>query len=250
MKEKNIKENISIILVNPKISENIGASARAMKTMGLKDMLIINPRCQIDKFAFNLSVGSDDILENSRIFETLPEALREFGTVFATTRKKGKRRHNFITPLEMAEIMKSLCFQSKAAVVFGPEDYGLSNEHLSLCQYMVSIPTDSEFGSLNLSQAVMVICYEIHRLLSVIDKENENDNNEYAEGKEIVNLLGTLEDTMKTIHYPVHKRIRNPVGHIKEIFARAMLRKREVNLLLGLLRHLRYIGSRFWKEKE
>ena len=152
---------ISIVLVNPKRPSNIGSVARAMNCMGFYDLVLVQPRCQIDRYAFMLATGSADILEKARVFDSLSEALSGYGLVLGTTRRLGKRRHNFITARESADMIVSRYSNSRVAILFGPEDYGLSRAHLAMCQYLVSIPTDDGFGSLNLSQAVMILCYEL-----------------------------------------------------------------------------------------
>jgi len=247
------RDRISIVLVNPKRPSNIGSVARAMNCMGFGDLVIVQPRCQIDRYAFMLATGSAEILENARVFDSLSEALSGYGLVAGTTRRVGKRRYGFISARESAGMIAGLCGHSKVAVLFGPEDYGLSRAHLAMCQYLVAIPTAEGFGSLNLSQAVMVICYELYMALQgksgrVEDEAGASENDEVQRDLSI--LYQMTERTLREIEFPARKGIDHAAGHLKEIFARAGVTKWESEFLLGILRHLRFMASRLRKEDE
>ncbi len=244
-----LQDLISIVLVNPKRPSNIGSVARAMNCMGFSDLVIVQPRCQIDRFAFMLATGSADILEKARIFESLSEALSGYGLVVGTTRRVGKRRYGFITARESADMIAARYRQSRVAILFGPEDYGLSRAHLAMCQYLVSIPTDDSFGSLNLSQAVMILCYEL--FLALQSSSKEPLKNEQDEVRHDLSLLFRLtEETLREIEFPARKGIDHAAGHLKEIFARAEVTRWEVEFLLGILRHLRFMASRLRQDDE
>ncbi|MDQ7823955.1 MAG: RNA methyltransferase [Candidatus Eremiobacteraeota bacterium] len=244
--QQDLRDSISIVLVSPKRSANVGAVARAMKCMGFQDLVLVDSRCQIDKHAFALATGSSDILEGARFFQALEDAVMEYGLVLGTTRRKGKRRYNFIMPRQMSASLVPRYLPSKIAIVFGPEDYGLSREHLDLCQYLVEIPTDAGFGSLNLAQAVMIICYELQ---SAALPEAHIDE-EKATGADMERICRAVDETMEKIRYPARKKFQHTGGRIKEILSRSSLTKWEADMLMGIARHLRYISDKLWKGNE
>jgi TrmH family RNA methyltransferase len=236
-----LKNLISIVLVNPKRSANIGSCARAMNCMGFKDMVLLAPRCQIDRYAFHLATGSGDILEEARIFKDPAEALKGYGLIIGTTRRKGKRRYNFLTPRQIVSEITLKYSTSRIAVLFGPEDYGLSREDLHRCQYLVEIPTDEAFGSLNLSQAVMTFCYELHCGLVTFSIEPDD---EFPDSGELQKMNEVLEMTFDEIDFSGRKKSHELAGHFKEILARAALRKWEMRMVMGFLRHLRHMAGK------
>ena len=242
----NYLKNISIVLVNTKTSANIGATARAMNCMGLKDLILVAPRCQIDRNAFNLAVGSEEILQNTQIYYDLNEALKGFSLTVGTTHKKGKKRHNFITPRLFAGSLLSKYKGVKTAILFGSEDYGLSIECLKECQYLIYIPVSEEFGSLNLAQAVMVITYELRanfcEKMPLIDESMERE--------ELSLLSNVFSETFKKIRFPAKRHSLNPAAKLSEICARADLTKYEVKLLLSLARHANYMSDKLWSEND
>lgn len=236
------KDLISIFLVNPKRPSNIGSVARAMNCMGFCDLVLIQPRCQIDRYAFMLATGSSDILEKARVYDSLSEALSGYGLVLGTTRRIGKRRHNFITARESADMIVSRYSNSRVAILFGPEDYGLSRAHLAMCQYLVSIPTDEGFGSLNLSQAVMILCYDLFLAFRATSRRLGKKRDDEIQG-DLSILYRMTEKTLREINFPARRGIDHAAGHLKEIFARAEITRWESEFLLGIFRHLRFMSS-------
>jgi TrmH family RNA methyltransferase len=248
MDSRDIKNLISIVLVNPKRSTNVGAAARAMNCMGMRDLVLVTPRCQVDRFAFNIATGSEAVLERARFFPSLHDSLKGYGLIMGTTRREGKRRYNVLTPREMMNRLP-LYFPARIAILFGPEDSGLSREHLDLCQYLITIPTDDEFGSLNLAQAVMTICYEVHMTLCAIPPQKvKNFNEEDVTAHELQTMCTVIEETLSGIRYTTRRNIDDVTGHLKEIFTRSHLRRWEMDMVLGIMRHLRFMGGKLWGE--
>ena len=237
-------DNITITLVNTKTSSNIGSVARAMNCMGFKKLALISPRCQIDKEAFSLAVGSDDILKNAEIHFDLKDFLSSFSLIVGTTKKTGKKRMNFTTPESFAKNILTKHLYSKIAILFGAEDYGLSISELKECGHLIYIPVSEEFGSLNLSQAVMVLCYEIRKTLENFDFEYKSQK---ATTDDMVRLSKVIDKAFSDIKYPIPCGTFSPLSHLKEIFSRASLEKFEVNMLMGMARHASYIGNKFLK---
>src|SRR4030042_5607466 len=154
-------ENISIILVQPQIPENIGAAARAMNNMGLTRLVLVRPEnCDLTRILKMATGTSIDIVEAMERFDVFLAALHPFQYVVGTTARIGAQRPALTNPRTLAQDLIPISRANAVAVLFGPEDRGLSNQHLRYCHTIATIPT-SLFASLNLAQAVMIVAYEI-----------------------------------------------------------------------------------------
>ena len=155
-------KNISIVLYKPKYAGNIGSVARAAKNMGISNIIVVGKadfdREEMQQRSTHLAA---DVLDQIQYFESIEEALGSFNYIVGTTARLGKARGPFIAPRAAAQDIASISQKNKVALLFGPEDTGLANEELRLCHAVVTIPTSRKFTSLNLSHAVMVLCYEI-----------------------------------------------------------------------------------------
>ncbi len=152
----------SFILVEPKVPENIGASARALKTMGFSSLILVKPCEDPEGRARWLAHGSNEILDNARIYKSLNEAISGFDLVISTTTRKRNVQSDLIPLSELSDFIgnKGLAIK-KVAIVFGNEESGLSNTDLSLCHISSTIPLVNDFPSLNLSQSLMLFAYEL-----------------------------------------------------------------------------------------
>jgi len=154
-------DHIAVILVQPQIPENIGAAARAMNNMGLSRLVLIEPKncdpCRMLKMATG---SSKALIEKIKIYHDLREGLAPYHYLIGTTARTGSLRPTTARPRLLAQRLVSVSQNNLVGILFGPEDRGLSNDQLRHCHTFVTIPTDS-FSSLNLAQAVMIICYEI-----------------------------------------------------------------------------------------
>jgi tRNA/rRNA methyltransferase len=158
-----LADRTTVVLVGTMYGGNLGSVARVMHNFGFGRLRLAEARTEIDEDARKMAMYSDDILERAVFYETLAEAVADADVVIGTTRRLGRRRGRRFDPPEMSEALRGLDLSKKIALVFGPEDAGLSNEHLDLCHWLVTIGAGSSFDSLNLSHAVAVILYEIHR---------------------------------------------------------------------------------------
>jgi TrmH family RNA methyltransferase len=157
------QENIFFVLVEPQSPGNIGSSARAIKTMGFKNLVLINPNGHTAPEARWLAHASEDVLESARFYPTLPEALKETNFVVATTQRERGYHLPYYTPAELAEKLIPLSQENKTAIVFGRENAGLSNEELRRCHAISTVPAAVNHPSLNLAQAVMIYAYELYK---------------------------------------------------------------------------------------
>ena len=219
---------ISVVLVEPLYSGNVGSVARVMKNFGFKDLVLVNP-CEIDEDAYIMAVHAKGILQNARKVKTLEEIKREFDLVIGTTAiATGKDDYFLRMTLQVHELKEKLAgAQGKIAIVFGREDNGLSNEEIELCDFCVTIPTKEEYKSLNLSHAVAVVLYG----LSGIPRGRVR----LASGKEKQLILDNLAEISEKAEYPAEKRkVFNTM--IERIIGRAVITGREANTLIGVLK--------------
>ena len=193
---------ITFILVEPAVPENVGAAARAIKTMGFSNLILVNPCDYLSEPARWLAYASDDILEKATVFKSFSEAIDGFDLVIGTSAKRRSVKHDY---LPLPEIIPFLGGKGKAvqhaAVVFGREESGLSNEELKMCDIVSTVPMKTVYPSLNLSQAVMVYAWELSQLLQTEILQNQNLQNENSlrlltsKVREVLQKTGFNEDS-------------------------------------------------------
>ncbi|MFZ0391449.1 MAG: RNA methyltransferase [Calditrichia bacterium] len=152
--------NLYFVLVEPQSPGNIGAAARALKTMGFSNFLLVNPADHLADEAQWMAHASADILESAAIFRTLPEALKGMHMVVATTQRERIFHLPFFTPAELVKKAIPVSMEHKVAIVFGREKTGLTNEELGMCDMVSTVPAYTSHPSLNLAQTVMIYAYE------------------------------------------------------------------------------------------
>ncbi|MEG1212021.1 MAG: tRNA/rRNA methyltransferase [Leclercia sp.] len=160
--------HLSIVLVSPARAENVGAAARAMKTMGFTDLRIVASEAHCDPAARRVAHGSGDILDNITTYETLADALHDISFTVATTARGRSKFHYYATPAELVPLLAEKSqWLPKIALVFGREDSGLTNDELALADVLTGAPMVADYPSMNLGQAVMVYCYQLSSLMQV-----------------------------------------------------------------------------------
>lgn len=239
--DNNLAENISIVLVRPKYSTNIGSSARAMKNMGFKNLIIVNPVDYDHDKAKKLSThAAQDILENAVFSDNLDDALKDFNFCIGTTARLGKQRSLIMTsPEEMGKKISRLVKYNKTAVLFGPEDKGLDNLELKRCHQLVTIDTD-EFSSLNLSQAVMIITYELSKALK---EPPEFFVPELANRFQLDSMYEHLKRILIKINFIHPENPDHWLDNFRTFFSRQDMRAKDVNILRGVLRQIEWYGN-------
>ncbi|MBF0223834.1 MAG: RNA methyltransferase [Desulfobacterales bacterium] len=241
-----VLENISIVLTRPKYSENIGAAARAMKNMGFSKLIVVSPQNydfdNANKVATHESV---DILNKAEFTDSLKEALLNFNYIIGTTARLGKNRQGVYNPSEMAEKLRSISKKNLAAIVFGPEDKGLQNDDLQLCDAIINIPTSSHLSSINLAQSVMIICYE---LFKTSQETIEKPIPQLARRYELEGMYSQLKEILIKINYI---RPDNPdywLNNFRHFFNRFCLYSREVYIIRGLCRQIEWYGNKRYND--
>ncbi|CAI1954268.1 MULTISPECIES: tRNA/rRNA methyltransferase [Serratia] len=159
---------LHIVLVAPARPENVGAAARAMKTMGFTSLRIVDSEAHLQPAARWVAHGAGDILDGVQTFATLEQALADVDFTVATTARSRARFHYYCTPQQLlGQLSERSQWVGQAAVVFGREDSGLTNEELELADLLTGVPMQADYPSLNLGQAVMVYCYQLSELMKV-----------------------------------------------------------------------------------
>jgi len=229
--------NIRIVLDHTSHPGNIGAAARAIKTMGLTRMHLVEPRRFPHAEADALACDAKDILQNAQVHATLDEALA--GCVFAAglTARKRHMGHTCVDVREAAARLIDIAATQEVALLFGNEAYGLSNEELSRCQMMISIPTDEAYTSLNVASAVQIMAYEL-RMAWLNAPDSAPVAVELARLDDIELFYQRLEQTLIRIQFLDPTNPKRLMPRVRRLFARTELEKEELNILMGMLKSI------------
>ncbi|HDR2752855.1 MULTISPECIES: tRNA/rRNA methyltransferase [Enterobacter] len=203
--------HLSIVLVAPARAENIGAAARAMKTMGFTDLRIVDSTTHLEPATRWVAHGSGDIIDNITTYDTLADALHDISFTVATTARSRAKFHYYATPAELVPLLAEKSeWLTKAALVFGREDSGLTNEELELADVLTGVPMVADYPSLNLGQAVMVYCYQLASLMQTTPAQitGTDENQLVALRARLQNLLTALDvaDDQKMADW-LHQRL-------------------------------------------
>jgi tRNA/rRNA methyltransferase len=232
---------VRIVLVRPVGPRNLGAIARVMKNMGLRQWVLVDPRCDpLDPEAVAMAVHGADLLRQARQVPTLAEALQGCVQVFGTA----GRREPYPPEWQVQsprQAFPELLAAGPVALVFGPEDQGLSNAELALCHRQIQIPTDPAYPSLNLAQAVGICCYELRTLLCPDPPLPPSpDLSKPAPFELLEGFFDQLEALLLQIGYLYPHTARRKMLKLRALFHRAGLTVSEVALLRGILRQLQW----------
>ena len=232
-------ERIRIVLVEPAGALNVGSVARIMKNMGLSQLVLVNPRCdRHSREAKLMAVRGDDILANAAIATSLPEALKGCHRAIATT---GVCR-NLPVALEPPEQVLPWLLEdnSNAALIFGREDRGLSNEEMNYAQRFLGIPANAEYSSLNLAQAVTICAYGLYKASQSSGHLQPSHPVSLASLEELEGYYQNLEEILLKIGYLYPHTAKARMEKFRMLYNRAMLASEEVALLRGILRQINY----------
>ncbi len=238
-------DHIAVVLVQPQIPENIGAAARAMHNMGLKRLVLVKPKnCDLCRVVKTATGSSIDLIEKMAVYDDLREALAPYHYLVGTTARTGSSRPTMTRPRALARHLVSLSQNNLVGVLFGPEDRGLSNDQLRHCHTHVTIPTAS-FSSLNLAQAVMIVCYEI--LLATRDAPDEVLPR-LANSFEMEGMYDHLKEVLLRIGFINPQNPEHWIGNIRRFLSRFPLRAREVRIIRGICRQIDWYTSQVEKQ--
>ena len=234
----NILDNISMVLVATSHPGNIGASARAMKTMGVKNLRLVTPKMFPCAEATALAAGADDVLANTRVYQDLQSAINDCGYVLGSSARTRNIPWPVIPPEQAAvQLLQQAGSGANTAVIFGRESAGLSNEEIELCNAIIEIPTGPGFSSLNLAAAVQIICYELRKCSSVdaAAAGYEGGDSPLADAGQMDMFYEHLQQFLLAIGYYDPARPRLLMRRLKRMFNRTRLDQNEYNILRGIL---------------
>jgi tRNA/rRNA methyltransferase len=230
--------HIRIVLSHTSHPGNIGAAARAMKTMGIASLYLVNPKKFPDADADARASGASDVLQNARVCASLAEALH--GTVYALA-VSARRRELAYASAEARNAAQELVAAAQGgevAIVFGTEMSGLTNEEILQCRAMAHIPTDPAYSSLNLAAAVQVMAYEA-RVAALGGQAPPPSEFEPARHEDVENFYAHLEQSLLASGFLDPANPRRLIPRLRRLFGRARLEQEEVNILRGMLNSFR-----------
>ena len=245
MSKKINLNHIAIVLHKPRYSENIGAVARAMCNMGMDQLIVVEPKNYDLYYVLKMAThAASDVIEKSIICADLKDALAPYNYVVGTTARLGGQRRVIHSPSKLAQMLIPISIENQIAILFGPEDRGISNEDIRLCHELVNIPT-AEFSSVNIAQAVMIICYEIfcaHR------EENGEFTPRLANRHELDGMYEQLKEILVRISYINAENPDYWMNKLRHFFTRMKLQAKEVSMIRGICRQVDWYGKNSHKE--
>lgn len=210
-----------------------------MKNMGLHDLVLVDPVPLDDGWAEAMAVHARDVLAAAARVDSLTAAVAGCGHVVGTTARSGPYRGEAKAPRELAPTLISLAAQNPVALVFGPEDHGLSNDDLKVCDDLVCIPTSPEYTSLNLAQAVLILCYELFLAADTLPPPEPVD---LADAAEVSFVVERLQQAFTRIGFLNPENPDHIMFTFRRLFGRARLRPHDAKVLLGLARQIDWFG--------
>jgi tRNA/rRNA methyltransferase len=234
-------DHVAIVLNKPRHPENIGSAARAACNMGIGRLVVVNPEnLDMQRVSALATHAAGAVVENMEHFDNLAEALGDFNYVVGTTARLGGERHQVASPGRMARQLVPISQENRIALLFGPEDRGLTNEEVRLCHALVNIPT-AQFSSLNLAQAVMVLCYELFKTSL---PEPGTGTPRLATRIELDGMYNQIKDILLRINYIQPQNPDYWMNKIRHFFSRLQLRAGEVSIIRGICRQIHWYAGK------
>ncbi|MDF7671185.1 tRNA (cytosine(32)/uridine(32)-2'-O)-methyltransferase TrmJ [Orbaceae bacterium ESL0721] len=227
--------NIKIVLIGTSHTGNIGSAARAMKTMGLTELVLVNPLVEPDSQAISLAAGASDIIQNIKIFPSLDAAIADCTLVIGTSARQRNLAWPNLMPDECGEKLVQTATTAPTALVFGCERVGLTNNELQKCHYHVTIPANPEYSSLNLAMSVQILCYEIRQAWLKMVPSSEPPVPQLPKDEDIERFYQHLESTLLQTGFIHENHPGQVMNRLRRLFTRAYVEQQELNILRGIL---------------
>lgn len=230
--------NIRIVLVETTHPGNIGAVARAMKNMHMDKLYLVSPKIFPSADATARASGADDVLSTAVVCETLSQAVADCAVVIGASARSRTISWPELTPKACAQQLASEALLNQVAIVFGRENSGLKNHELDLCRYLLKIPCNIEFSSLNLAAAVQVVCYELFVASGLQQdvKIGDKDEDPLATVEQMEMFYQHLYQALEDIGFIHIDKSRSIMRRLRRIYNHARLDSKEVDILRGILR--------------
>lgn len=226
-------DSIAIVLVRPRVAENIGAAARVAFNMGFSKLLLVSDKKpEREPMAKMATHKAAHLIDNLPVYPTLEEAIADFSVVVGTTARRGRHRFVHQTAREMTEKLLPQVANNKIAILFGPEDSGLTNDDLKFCHMTSAIPT-ADFASLNLAQAVAIHCYELHYAF-IHEQKDLSHSPELASTFELESMYSHLEEALTRINFIDEISHNHWMSNIRNLFSRLHLTAKDANIIRGV----------------
>lgn len=229
--------NISILLVSPKNPGNVGATARAMKNMGLRRLKLVDPCDYLAPESVAFAVGAADLLHGAQTFEDFEQAVSDDRLVIGTTSARGRRvKTQLSTVREAAPRIRDVSERQRVCLVFGPERSGLNESQLARCQQLVTIPSADEFPTLNLAQSVLIVAHEIFSSAGLY----RNEEPDLADQASLEEMFAQMEQTLLEIGFLSSGNPDHIMRSIRRFLGRADLSPRDVRIVRGIVRQMEW----------
>jgi tRNA (cytidine32/uridine32-2'-O)-methyltransferase len=229
-------DKISVVLIGTSHPGNIGSAARAMKVMGLTNLVLVDPACEIDAKSLALAAGAADVVTNAKIVKTLDEAIADCGLVIGSSARSRTLEWPQLDPRESGIKSIEEAATHPVAILFGRERTGLTNEELQKCHCHVYIPANPEYSSLNLAMAVQTVSYEVRMAYLETQKyTGEKKIDEYPRAKELELFYEHLEKVTTQTQFINKKHPGMVMTKLRRMFTRARPEQQELNILRGIL---------------
>ncbi len=235
-------DDVRIVLVSPLYGGNIGSVCRAMANMGLSDLAIAAPRRNDMNEARMMACHARDILESRTEYPDLAAAVADCGMVVGTTARLGLYRQHVKTPRELAKDILASSESRKAAIVFGREDNGLSNEELALCTQLIRIPVTAEYESINMAQAVLICCYELFLAADIYEAPVEKSDLASSELRE--RMFALWKETLFEIGFMKDDKAEHMMLGLRRLLSRGQLTVDDVKIMMGIARQSLWAATR------
>jgi len=230
--------NVRVVLVRPRGSANVGAAARAMKNMGVGELVLVKPAVRRFKAAEAMAVHARDLVRQARVCARIDEAVGDCVLVIGTTSRGGPYRAGADGPEQLAPVVLEAAAHGTVALLFGPEDHGLSNDDLRFCQRLIAIDTHPAYASLNLAQAVLLVCYELRR--AAVAGQRAPREMTPAAAAVVQRMYDHLQRALLSIGFLHPQNPEHIMFALRRLFGRAGLDDAEVRILLGLARQMEW----------
>jgi tRNA/rRNA methyltransferase len=227
---------ITIILTRPQMAENIGAIARCMKNFSLTSLRIVKPRDGWpNPKAFAISAGADDVLQNAKVYQTFAESISDLTYLYAATARPRYMNKPYVISKELAQDLQAIYTHAHlVGIVFGPENNGLSNEEVNICNKILVIDNNQMFSSLNIAQAVCIVAYELFQIKQRLDLSNAQELCSKQDLEQFfLHLISILEQKK---FFKIDSKREHMIQNIRNIFSRIdSLSTQEINTLRGII---------------
>ena len=233
--DQSLLSQAAIVLVRPKYAENIGAAARVAFNMGVSRLILVRDQLpEREPMAKMATHKAAHILDRMELHEQLEDALAPFSIIAGTTARRGRKRKLEVTPRELVQAVLPDLHNNQLAIMFGPEDTGLTNDEIKYCHYISAIPT-AGFSSLNLAQAIAIHCYELFYQL-VHEPGHFEPKPSLASSYELEGMYGHVEEALLCIDFLEEKSHTYWMNNIRQFFGRLRLTSKEAKIVRGVCR--------------